>query len=126
PQPPAFSPDGRTVAVDERGTVSLWEVASGHSRGRLAGPRMTFALAFSPDGRFLAVGTDPNVPVAVTPPGRRLKGQVLPAVGADPEAPVTLWDLTAGEAVGRLEADCGRVNCLAFSPDGSRLAVGSF
>jgi hypothetical protein len=36
---------------------------------------------------------------------------------------VTLWDLTTGEAVGHLEADYGLVNSLAFSPDGSRLAV---
>jgi hypothetical protein len=62
---------------------------------------MTFDLAFSPDGRFLAVS-------------------------AGPEASVTLWDLTAGEAVGRLEGDCGRVESLAFSPDGSRLAVAGY
>jgi WD40 repeat protein len=98
PRHPGFSPDGRTVAVGESGAVSLWEVASGRVRGRLRGPRNTFALAFSPDGRFLAVGSHPEVHV-------------------------TLWDLTAGEAVGRLEGDCGRVESLAFSPDGSRLAV---
>jgi WD40 repeat protein len=126
PQHPTFSPDGRTVAVDERGAVSLWEVASGRLRGRLRGPWMAFALAFSPDGRFLAVGTDPDLPLLVHPRARPPRGQALPADGPGPEAPVTLWDLAAGEAVGRLEGDCGRVQSLAFSPDGSRLAVAGY
>src|SRR5205823_2229999 len=32
---PCFSPDGRTVAFQKDNFVSLWEVASGRSRGRL-------------------------------------------------------------------------------------------
>ena len=46
----AFSPDGKTVAVEE----GLWEAASGRARGRVLG-RIS-ALAFSPDGRLLAAG----------------------------------------------------------------------
>jgi WD40 repeat protein len=95
--PPAFSPDGRTLAFVEYNVVSLWEVASGCPRGRLKAPSMT-PLTFSPDGRFLAAGTDP-------------------------EAPVTLWDLATGKIVGRLRIDLRWVQSLAFSPDGSRLAV---
>jgi WD40 repeat protein len=95
---PAFSRDGRTLAVpEERGAVSLWEVASGRPRGRLAGgPAVAFALAFSPDGRLLA--------------------------GGGPEGAVSLWDLATGEVAGRLRADLGAVGSLAFSPDSSRLA----
>ncbi len=98
---PAFSPDGRTLALDDIGAVSLWEVASGQSRGRLVGPRMTFSLAFSPNGQFLAVGTDP-------------------------ETPVSLWDLATGQVVANLQNDFGRVESLAFSPDGSRLTVAGY
>jgi WD40 repeat protein len=99
--PPAFSPDGRTLAVIEVGEVSLWEVASGQSRGRLKGPMWAHALAFSPNGRFLAVGTYP-------------------------EAPVVLWDLSASRIVGQLRNDVGHVDTLAFSPDGSRLALAGY
>lgn len=99
--PPAFSPDGRTLAVIETGEVTLWEVASGQSRGRLKGPMWAHGLAFSPNGRFLAVGTYP-------------------------EAPVALWDLSASRMVGQLRKDVGHVDSLAFSPDGSRLALAGY
>jgi WD40 repeat protein len=126
PQNPTFSPDGRTVAVDDGVAVSLWEVASGRLRGQLRGTLMAFALAFSPDGRLLAVGTDPVLPLLIPSLARPPRGQTLPADGAGPEVPVTLWDLAACEAVGHLEGDCGRVQSLAFSPDGSRLAVAGY
>jgi WD40 repeat protein len=94
----AFSPDGRTIAAPEGEVVSLWEVASGRSRGKLAVPRGTYAVAISVDGRFLAFGGAPG-------------------------SPVSLWDLATGQIVGRLREDCGFVHSLVFAPDGSRLAV---
>jgi WD40 repeat protein len=100
-QPPAFSPDGRTIAVAERAAVSLWEVASGRSRGRLMAPRPASGLAFSPDGRLLALG-------------------------AGPEAPLSLWDLATDQIVGRLPDDHREGQQIAFSPDGSRLAVAGY
>jgi WD40 repeat protein len=99
--PPAFSPDGRTLAIIEVGEVTLWEVASGQLRGRLKGPMWVHALAFSPNGCFLAVGTYP-------------------------EAPVVLWDPSASRIVGQLRGDVGRVDTLAFSPDGSRLVMAGY
>jgi WD40 repeat protein len=63
--PVAFSPDGRTLAVTRynleawRFSVQLWEVATGTLRRELeghAGPLS--ALAFAPDGRALATGSD--------------------------------------------------------------------
>lgn len=95
---PAFSPDGRTFAVGEINEVSLWETASGRSRGRLLEQQWTYVLAFSPDGRFLAAGSDPG-------------------------ATNNLTDLATGEVAGQLPNDFGRLLSLTFSPDGSRLAV---
>jgi WD40 repeat protein len=102
----AFSPDGYTFAVaavsGPRGTtgVTLLEIASGRERIRLNDTDWTDwvrALAFSPDGKLLAVG-GPDV--------------------------VRLFHLVSGRAVGRLDAYRGEVDSLAFSPDGKWLAVG--
>lgn len=95
----AISPDGRTLAVKEFEEVSLWELANGRPRGRLAVRGQTDGLAFSPDGRFLAIGSCS-------------------------ESPLSLWDLTTGRVVGRLQDDREEMMFpAAFSPDGSRLAV---
>jgi WD40 repeat protein len=59
---PAFSPDGRTVAVassreDRTGhTLSLLEVASGKKRWSAGVPAEVTALAFAPSGKVLATG----------------------------------------------------------------------
>jgi hypothetical protein len=98
-------------------------------------------VAFSPDGRTLAVCEDTQVllwEVASGRPRGRLAlagrfnfslafspgGRFL-AVGGDKEAPLRLWDLTSGR-----EADAGwpwaRTLSLAFSPDGRRLALAGY
>jgi WD40 repeat protein len=62
--PPAFAPDGRTVACavfDEDsgdGRVTLWEVSTGAVRREFTGHRgAVSALAFAPDGKVLATGS---------------------------------------------------------------------
>jgi RNA polymerase sigma factor (sigma-70 family) len=75
---PAFSPDGRTLAVTRDGGIVLLEFASGQARHvfRHHGP-VSPALAWRPDGRVLAA--------------------------ASTEAPVYLWDV-AGDRTGTVPA----------------------
>lgn len=114
----AFSPDGRLVALgrdgrDSIGTALVWEVASGKQVASLVlGPRSNGTLgaarsvAFSPDGRTLAVG-----------------------YGSDLKGAVDLFDVsssfapTATLALGK--TDPYGVTSLDFAPDGKTL-FGSF
>ncbi|MFD8143932.1 WD40 repeat domain-containing serine/threonine protein kinase [Streptomyces sp. NPDC059708] len=114
----AFSPDGRLVALgrdgrDSIGTVLVWEVASGKqvaslvvgpgSNGTLGAAR---SVAFSPDGRTLAVGY-----------GTDLKGAVDLFDVSSSFAPTATLALDKTDPYG--------VTSLDFTPDGKTLA-GSF
>ncbi|MFH7596435.1 serine/threonine-protein kinase [Streptomyces racemochromogenes] len=118
PNAVAFSPDGRLVALgrdgrDSIGTALVWEVASGRqvaslvvgpgSNGTLGAAR---SVAFSPDGRSLAVGY-----------GSDLKGAVDLFDVSSSFAPVATLALDNADAFG--------VTSLDFTPDGTTLA-GSF
>ena len=53
----AFSPDGTTLASAGRGQAKLWDVATGRLLLNLSPRNVMTALAFSPDGMRLAVGS---------------------------------------------------------------------
>src|SRR5204862_48278 len=55
----AFAPDEQTVALGgESGTVLLYDVSTGEQCGSFAGhPGRVVALAFTPDGKTLAVAS---------------------------------------------------------------------
>jgi WD40 repeat protein len=102
----ALSPHDKSLAIGtDDGTVILWNIAAGVIRDSLqfdtrSGGQNVVAMALSPDGRTLAVES------------------------GDP-ALVTLWDVASRKQIGRFQHS-NAAEGMAFSPDGSVLAVASW
>jgi WD40 repeat protein len=117
----AVTADGATIAsVADDMVCRLWDTETGTLRHELRGhesqtpnhyPSMLFTCMFSPDGQFLAT--------------------------ADKVGHVVVWDVAKARAAATLEApvmytwdpvqrrhSIGGIRSLAFTPDGTRLAVG--
>ena len=119
----AFSPDGRTIARPPGSAfrMALWNVATGEQLadlnnrelGHTSGDRAAFIpdrrsrVTFSPDGRSIAA--------TINKYGRGRMELMM----------VKLWDVQTGQDLVALKGHTDRVTCLAFSPDGLRLATGS-
>jgi DNA-binding beta-propeller fold protein YncE len=71
-------------------------------------PEAVETVAFSPDGQLLAAGDIAHTPPAV--PYRY--------------GTIAVWDTQTGKLVWKLRTKAGAVTTVAFSPDGSMLAVG--
>lgn len=101
----AMSPDGKTLASGSFREVVLWDLAGGQIRHRLTGlaDRVT-ALAFSADGKYLAVGGGPP----------------------SEEGELKLFDPASARLVTDIKnAHSDTVLAVAFSPDGKYLASGA-
>jgi WD40 repeat protein len=148
----AFHPDGRQLAATGNGTqrvapgkfngVTVWDTTTWQELPPPVAVQGVRSVAFSPDGRLLAVGRFVKTPltirdtasgkvvhelpndwlttgVAFSPEGRLL-------ASANQDGSVRLWDVPTGQ-----EMACspwwhrGPATSVAFSPDGRRLASGS-
>jgi WD40 repeat protein len=97
-----FSPDGAVLASGHLSyTVRLWDTRTGRLLRTLSTHGDSVgSLAFSPDGKMLAVGTD---------------YQEL----------VELWDVQRGKMKRRLVGHSNEIRSVAFSPNGRVLASAS-
>lgn len=148
----AFSPDGALLAVPG----FLLDAASGEERRKMPEGNVS-CVAFSPDGRRLALGgggprgektqrrtgqikvldlesdkeplrieeTEPVLSVAFSPDNRWLASCAgdIAIVGPFRAAAAKLWDASTGALVRTFEGHRFWVTCVAFSPDGKRLAT---
>ncbi|GII95259.1 WD40 repeat domain-containing serine/threonine protein kinase [Sinosporangium siamense] len=140
----AFGPDG-TIATGAGNTTLLWNLsARAVAYGLLGYDRAVKALAFSPDGRYLAAGSEDyvsfwdltkagdaqktgrnltfvngaSVPGTVTSVAFSPDGKTLATAGFD--EPVRLWEIKGGAPVESTASQAygDGANVVAFSPDG--------
>ena len=106
-----LSPDGRWAAsAAHDGTVRLWNISNpSEDEGRVLldiAPQAPRSVAFSPNGRILAVG-------------------LAKGTASNPDYAIRLIDVATGREIRRLTSHSEVVADLAFSPDGARLLSGS-
>ena len=148
-----LSPDGRWAATAAHdGTLRLWDISIPiEVEGRIlldVAPQAPRSVAFSPDGRTLAVGlakwtaSNPDyairlIEVETGHEIRRLTGhsEVVADLAFSPDgkrllsgsvdAAVILWDVESGEQIHRLGGHNSYVNAVAFHPGGRLAASGA-
>jgi RNA polymerase sigma factor (sigma-70 family) len=155
----ACAPDGKTVVTGSAdGTVRYWDPATGEERRQqnaardlttglgprimsLRGHEQVDTLAYSPDGRLLAIGgslvirlCDPTtgavrrvLPLRNTSPHLLQfapDGKTIATAGSGPDRQyhLYLWDVATGKRVREFPGQSDFIRGLAFSPDGKFLA----
>ncbi len=106
----AFAPDGTRLATASRdGTVAMHDLSDGTTRFVLEHTGIVHSVTFDPTGTRIVTTCDPG---DITTPH---------------PSPSSVWDAHTGERLIELPDQGSRaVYCADYSPDGSRLATGSY
>jgi WD40 repeat protein len=104
----ALDREGKFLAVPNVDAVALFDARTGELvRILIGGSGRMYAVAFSPDGKFLAGGNRFDT--------REDKAR---------SNTIRVWDLKTGEVTATIASDAGRIWSVAYSPDGKRLVGG--
>jgi WD40 repeat protein len=143
----AFDADGRSLFLAGDGSITRWLLSSPWSEATvLDHTNEAWALAFSPDGRTLASGSDNSKPgdtiklwdaaTGKLRRGWRVPQGMITSLAFSPQGRTLasacfhlsdnlhLWDPTDGRLVAELRGHTERVRVVTYSPDGRILASG--
>ena len=140
----AVSADGKRGAsyMNQSTSVGVWDLGAGRALGKLDVGVPVSVLAMDSAGKRVVVGTmkpgKKSVQVWDVASGKDIfdcvghTGGIISAAisaddavvaTADSDGTIWMWSLVTGKALARLECGGGRIDALAFSADGRRLAA---
>ena len=96
--------DGEIELLSEKSTTQIWEVSSSKAVTRIPHDDLVRAVAFSPDGQYVATVGD------------SLNGRLWTA---------RVWNMSDGSAVAHMDHSTYLIETVAFSPDSKYLATAS-
>lgn len=142
-----FSPDGAMIATGSNdwggSRVRLWDSTTGKHLAQLTGREFSSvnAIAFSPDGNTLAVGSDKELRIWDVTSRKQLAelnrytaisklifspdGATLVSLNSSFYQEPTLWDAATWQVRAKLVIQGEKVQAMACSPDGGTVATGT-
>lgn len=107
----AYSPDGRKLATASQDyTIRIWDIATGQQLHCLRGHTdYVNCVAFSPDGNRIVSGSGGAGGMRVLEPR---------------DYTARVWDVVTGRELRSIHGHESIVRCVAYSPDGTRIAGG--